>query len=59
MKSRAGLLMLLASVLAGAPPENSAIVGVWRGTMDGLPVMTLTVTDESGSLSGETRLVFI
>lgn len=51
--------MLLASVLAGAPPENSAIVGVWRGTMDGLPVMTLTVTDESGSLSGETRLVFI
>lgn len=52
MKSWAGLLLVLASALAGAPPENTAIVGVWRGTMDGLPVMTLTVTDEGGSLSG-------
>jgi hypothetical protein len=28
------------------------IVGIWRCEMDGLPAVTLTVTDESGSLSG-------
>jgi hypothetical protein len=30
----------------------SSIVGIWRCQMDGLPAVTLTVTDESGSLTG-------
>jgi len=33
-------------------PGNAAIVGVWRSQMDGLPAITLTISDESGSLSG-------
>jgi hypothetical protein len=32
--------------------DNKAILGVWRAQMDGLPALTLVVTDESGSLSG-------
>ena len=53
MRRFAGLLLILwASLLAGAPPEDHAsILGVWRGTMDGLPVIALTVTDEGGRLS--------
>ena len=32
---------------------NSApILGVWRSQMEGLPAVTLTVTDEGGSLAG-------
>jgi hypothetical protein len=33
-------------------PGNAAILGVWRAQMDGLPAVTLTITDESGSLAG-------
>src|ERR1035438_8927634 len=33
---------------AGAAP----IMGIWRCQMDGLPAITLTVTDEGGTLAG-------
>jgi hypothetical protein len=32
--------------------DTSALVGVWRAQMDGLPAMTLTLSDETGSLQG-------
>jgi hypothetical protein len=32
--------------------ETTPILGVWRAQMDGLPVVTLTVTDEGGKLAG-------
>jgi hypothetical protein len=41
-----------ASRNGAAAPETSAIVGVWRAQMDGLPAITLNVTDETGTLSG-------
>ncbi len=41
-----------ASKLPPATPDPSPIVGVWRAQMDGLPAITLTVTNETGSLSG-------
>lgn len=34
-----------------AAPEN-AVVGVWRAEADGLPFVTLTITNEGGSLAG-------
>lgn len=33
-------------------PSSAAITGVWRGQMDGLPAVTLVVTDEGGSPAG-------
>lgn len=30
----------------------SSITGVWRGQMDNMPAVTLTITDEGGKLSG-------
>jgi len=33
-------------------PDYSHITGVWRGQMDGLPEVVLTITDEDGKLSG-------
>ena len=35
-----------------AQPDLSRITGVWRGTLDGLPAFTLSVTNESGELQG-------
>jgi len=38
-----------------ADPTNTpdaAITGIWRCQMEGLPAVTLTVTDEGGSLTG-------
>jgi len=59
MKRRMELLILSSSLLpiAMAFPQtdkadNAAIVGVWRGEMDELPVATLNITDEAGSLQG-------
>jgi hypothetical protein len=37
---------------AAAATDNTPIVGIWRGEMDGLPAITLNVTDEGGGLSG-------
>ena len=36
----------------GAASDTALVEGVWRTQMDGLPCITLTVTDESGSLTG-------
>jgi hypothetical protein len=64
MKNRLATLAL-ASLLAAASasaqssppqpaqqPDRMPFTGVWRGQMDGLPALTLVVTDEGGSLSG-------
>jgi hypothetical protein len=42
----------LAPALAALPTNNSSILGVWRGKMDSLPAVTLTIEDEGGNLSG-------
>jgi hypothetical protein len=65
MRSRSAFLCALLIVIAagagsqttgskeGTGAANTAsIEGVWRAQMDGLPAITLTITDESGSLSG-------
>jgi hypothetical protein len=41
-----------------ATPDASAIVGVWRGQTDGLPGVALTITNESGTLSGAILFYF-
>jgi hypothetical protein len=48
------VLLLFSSVatLAAPLPDNSAIVGVWTGKMDSLPMITLTVEEEDGKLIG-------
>lgn len=35
-----------------AAADTSSLVGVWRAQMNGLPAITLTLTNETGSLSG-------
>jgi hypothetical protein len=62
MRSKAILIcgvmaMMAAAGLAQANPAGettsvSSIVGIWRCQMEGLPAVTLTVTDEGGSLTG-------
>ncbi len=61
MKSRnilASLLMTMAAAaVAQTAPTSAAsstasIEGVWRAQADGFPFIALTVTDETGSLSG-------
>jgi hypothetical protein len=38
---------------SGQGDSNLApVVGIWRAQMEGLPAITLTVTDEGGSLTG-------
>lgn len=51
--------LLVAALLCGASraqtaPEtaSASLVGVWRGQMENLPAVTLTITDEGGKLSG-------
>src|SRR5579885_1628733 len=38
--------------LRSAAMSNAAVTGVWRAQMDGLPALTMTITDESGTLAG-------
>ncbi|MGA2569167.1 MAG: hypothetical protein ABSF23_01490 [Terracidiphilus sp.] len=38
--------------------DVSNICGVWRGQMEGLPAVTLVVTDEGGSLTGAVVFYF-
>jgi hypothetical protein len=61
MKSRMMLMyiamamMTTAVVAQSEAPANldvKPIVGIWRSEMEGLPAITLTVTDEGGSLTG-------
>lgn len=46
-----GASAVLQNVNVGAS-ANAPINGVWRGQMNGLPAVTLLVTDEGGSLVG-------
>jgi hypothetical protein len=46
------LALAAASAERGNSPANADILGVWRAKMDGLPFVTLTVTDEGGELAG-------
>ena len=59
MKTRITVLALSALLCAVAqaqtPPtaaHPSPLTGVWRGQMDNMPAVTLTITDEGGKLSG-------
>jgi hypothetical protein len=48
------LLLFVAGCLgvASAAHDFSAITGVWRGQMDGLPAIEMTISDEGGELTG-------
>jgi hypothetical protein len=39
-------------------PNLSRLAGVWRGQMDGMPAVTLVVTDEGGGLAGAVLFYF-
>jgi hypothetical protein len=64
MRSKLFSISVLTAVLAAtglsqanqpAEPNNTsdaAITGIWRCQMEGLPAVTLTVTNEGGSLTG-------
>jgi hypothetical protein len=64
MRSRLFSISVLIAMLAAttlsrasqpADPNNTpdaAVTGIWRCQMEGLPAVTLTVTDECGSLTG-------
>jgi hypothetical protein len=52
---RAGALLQNIKMEASA---NAPINGVWRGQMNGLPAVTLLVTDEGGSLVGGVQFYF-
>jgi hypothetical protein len=39
-------------------PAPATVTGVWRGQADGLPAVTLVVTDESGKLTGAVLFYF-
>ncbi len=46
------VLFTTVSALVGSPTKNSAIVGQWKGTMEGLPAVTLVVEEDDGKLMG-------
>ena len=46
------VLFTTASASVGSPTENFAIVGQWKGTMEGLPAVTLVVEEDDGRLMG-------
>ncbi len=58
------LLIALSANSQSAPhqqpqsPAPATVTGVWRGKMNGLPGVTLVVTDEGGSLSGAVLFYF-
>jgi hypothetical protein len=41
-----------------SPSVEEPFVGVWRGQMEGLPAVTLTISNEGGSLSGAALFYF-
>ncbi len=47
-------LLLIASTAAFAAPtqDNAPIVGVWKAQVDSLPMITLTVEEDKGNLTG-------
>jgi hypothetical protein len=55
LASCAALLLVGVQIRAQSAPSQPAaspITGVWRAQIDGLPAVTMVVTDEGGSLSG-------
>ncbi len=58
MKTRFTVLALTTLLCAAIPAQtapakaSAALTGVWRGQMDNMPAVTLTITDEGGKLSG-------
>jgi hypothetical protein len=52
MKLRALILALSCACVAFAADKYSAVTGVWRAQMDGLPALTMTISDEGGELTG-------
>jgi hypothetical protein len=46
------ILALSCACLAFAADKYSAVTGVWRAQMDGLPALTMTISDEGGELTG-------
>jgi hypothetical protein len=46
-----GVVLSWACLLTAAA-SNSAVNGVWRGQMDGLPAVVITISDEGGDLAG-------
>jgi len=41
-----------AKIASASTGNTASIVGVWRADMDGLPYVTLNITDEGGGLAG-------
>lgn len=46
------VVMLSWACLVFAADKNSAISGVWRAQMDGVPALVMTISDEGGDLTG-------
>jgi hypothetical protein len=46
------ILTLSCACLALAADDYSSVTGVWRAEMDGLPALTMTISDEGGDLAG-------
>jgi hypothetical protein len=46
------LLVASTAAFAASPSDNSSIVGVWKAQIDSLPMMTLTVEEDKGKLTG-------
>ncbi len=46
------VLSLILSCVALAANGNSAVTGVWRAEIDGLPALVITISDEGGELTG-------
>jgi hypothetical protein len=48
-------MLIVAIAVVGTANEketDAAILGVWRGALDNLPVVTLNITEEAGPLQG-------
>ena len=46
------VLFTTAIALAESPTKRSTIIGQWKGTMEGLPAVTLVVEEDDGKLMG-------
>jgi hypothetical protein len=50
----AGMLLVLGTPLHAQTPSPVPL-GIWRGTLAGVPSVTLTLADDTGSLDGNQR----
>ena len=48
----AGVLLVLGPTVHAQVAPNPAPLGIWRGTLVGVPSVTLTLADDTGSLDG-------